>query len=42
MWDLPGLGIKPVSPASADELLTIEPPGKPETFILNTAPPGKS
>ena len=28
MWDLAGLGIKPVSPASADRFFTTEPPGK--------------
>ena len=27
----PGLGIQPVSPASADESFTAEPPGKPNT-----------
>ena len=31
MWDLPGPGLEPVSPASAGRLLTTEPPGKPET-----------
>ena len=29
MWDLPGSGIKPVSPASAGRLFTAEPSGKP-------------
>ena len=28
MWDLPGPGIEPVSPALAGGLLTTEPPGK--------------
>ena len=28
MWDLPGAGIKPVSPALAGRFLTTEPPGK--------------
>ena len=28
MWDLPGSGIKPVSPALAGGFLTIGPPGK--------------
>ena len=28
MWDLPGPGIKPVSPALADGFLTTAPPGK--------------
>ena len=32
MWDLPGSGIEPVSPAPAGRFLIIEPPGKP----LNT------
>ena len=30
MWDIPGLGIEPVSPALAGEFFTTEPPGKPE------------
>ena len=29
MWDLPGLGIKPVSSALAGRFFTTEPPGKP-------------
>ena len=29
MWDLPGLGIKPMSPALAGRCLATEPPGKP-------------
>ena len=29
MWDLPGSGIEPVSPAWAGGFFTIEPPGKP-------------
>ena len=28
MWDLPGLGLKPMSPALAGGLLTPGPPGK--------------
>ena len=28
MWDLPGSGIEPISPALADEFFTTEPPGK--------------
>ena len=28
-WDLPGLGIKPVSSTSAGRFFTTEPPGKP-------------
>ena len=31
MWDLPGPGLEPVSPALADGFLTTVPPGKPET-----------
>ena len=29
MWDLPGPGLKPVSPALAGRFLTTAPPGKP-------------
>ena len=29
MWDLPGPGLKPVSPALAGGFLTTVPPGKP-------------
>ena len=29
MWDLPGPGLKPMSPALADGFLTTVPPGKP-------------
>ena len=29
MWDLPGLGLEPVSPALAGRLPTTAPPGKP-------------
>ena len=29
MWDLPGPGLEPVSPALADRFLTTAPPGKP-------------
>ena len=34
MWDPPGPGIKPVSPALAGGLLTTAPPGKPSTTVL--------
>ena len=34
MWDLPGPGLKPVSPALAGGFLTTAPPGKPETYIF--------
>ena len=30
MWDLPGLGIEPVSPALAGGFLRTEPPWKPQ------------
>jgi len=29
MWDIPGSGIKPMSPALADGFFTIEPPREP-------------
>ena len=29
MWDLPGSGMEPVSPALAGRFFTTEPPGKP-------------
>ena len=29
MWDLPGSGIEPMSPALAGGFFTTEPPGKP-------------
>ena len=37
MWDLPGPGLKPVSPALAGGFLTTAPPGKPlcKCFIMN-------
>ena len=34
MWDLPGLGFKPVSPALAGGFLTTVPPGKPMWGVL--------
>ena len=34
MWDLPGPGIKPVSPALAGGFLTTAPPGKPPIIIF--------
>ena len=34
MWDLPGPGIKPVSPALAGGFLTTAPPGKSQTGKL--------
>ena len=36
MWDLPGPGLEPVSPALADGFLTTAPPGKPLAFVLET------
>ena len=35
MWDLPGPGLEPVSPALAGEFLTTAPPGKPGNDFLN-------
>ena len=34
MWDLPGPGHEPVSPALAGGFLTTAPPGKPQFFIF--------
>ena len=34
MWDLPGPGIEPVSPALAGGLFTTEPPGKPVSHVF--------
>ena len=34
MWDLPGPGLEPVSPALADGFLTTAPPGKPPNSIF--------
>ena len=35
MWDLPGPGLEPVSPALAGGFLTTAPPGKPlPTFLM--------
>ena len=35
MWDLPGPGLEPVSPALVGRFLTTEPPGKP-SFIYSS------
>ena len=35
MWDLPGPGVKPVSPALAGGFFTTEPPGKLSLESLN-------
>ena len=41
MWDLPGPGLEPMSPALADGFLTTAPPGKPLPdnfyFVLGVA-----
>ena len=34
MWDLPGPGLEPVSPALAGVFLTTAPPGKPRGFCF--------
>ena len=34
MWDFPGPGLEPVSPALADEFLTTRPPGKPQKYYF--------
>ena len=36
MWDLPGPGIEPVSPALAGGFLTTAPTGKSPNFILHS------
>ena len=38
MWELPGPGLEPVSPALADGFLTTVPPGKPpiNSFLLGS------
>ena len=35
MWDLPGPGLEPVSPALAGGFLTTAPPGKPQLPCFN-------
>ena len=35
MWDLPGLGIKPVSPALPGRFFPTEPPGKSLYVLMN-------
>ena len=35
MWDLPGPGLEPASPALGGGLLTTAPPGKPNPSIFN-------
>ena len=34
MWDLPGPGLEPMSPAQADGFLTTAPPGKPPNIVF--------
>ena len=34
MWNLPGPGIEPMSPALADGLFSTKPPGKPPRFLI--------
>ena len=34
MWDLPGPGLKPVSPALAGGFLTTVPPGRSRLFLI--------
>ena len=34
MWDLPGPGHEPVSPALVGRFLTTAPPGKPHTLVF--------
>ena len=36
MWDLPGPGIEPVTPALVGRFFTTEPPGKPSSRLLYT------
>ena len=38
MWDLPNPEIKPASPALAGGVFTMEPPGKPISFIETKLP----
>ena len=38
MWDLPGPGLKPVSPALAGRFLSTAPPGKPGNVHFNNTP----
>ena len=38
MWDLPRLGLEPVSPALAGGFSTTAPPGKPPLFLLTPYP----
>ena len=44
MWDLPGPGIEPMSPALADRFLTTVPPGKSpcKSFQMEQKPEGRN
>ena len=35
MWDLPGPGLEPTSPALAGGFFTTTPPGKPGSFLFS-------
>ena len=37
MWDLPGPGLEPVSPALAGGFLTTAPPGKSYCSVINSS-----
>ena len=39
MWDLPGSGVEPMSPALAGGFFTTEPPGKAGVFFFNDLSP---
>ena len=39
LWDLPGPGLEPVSPALAGGFLTTAPPGKPSTIVFSISIP---
>ena len=38
MWDLPGPGLEPVTPALAGGFLTTAPPGKSQAWVLDLIP----
>ena len=40
MWDPPRPGLEPVSPALAGRFSTTVPPGKPDTVLKSSKPPG--
>ena len=40
MWDLPGPGLEPVSPALAGGFSTTAPPGEPPVFVSDGSPCG--